>query len=524
MKRNLFFLLFICNLAFICAGCKVGPNFEIPQMNLPARWHSGETAGTATLGNDAATSTAVEMSRWWMALNDEQLNLLLRQAALDNLGLRVARSRVLQARSQRTIDAAALWPTLNTSGSISRSLTGAGTTGSSSSFSSSSGSSGSSGSTTGTETGNTAGASSGSSGSTSASGSSGSSVSSSASGAETNRFQAGFDARWELDLFGGNRRAVEAAEAEIASREEALNNTLVSLLGETAQEYVRVRSLQRQIEVTRANLAAQEKTLEITNIRFEAGLASTLDVSRAKAQAMATAALLPTLQANLREAMHRIGVLLGREPGALINDLARTGPIPLAPADVFAGVPSDLLRRRPDIRQAERQAAAATARIGVAVADLFPLFTITGSYGRRGIALGDLTNSSARFWSIGPGVTWPIFDAGRIRANIELQNERQQEALINYEQTVLNSFEDVENGLTNFTREQQRRDALSEAVAANQHAVELAQELYLQGLTDFLNVLEAQRSLYSTQLQLTQSEAAVTLNFIALYKALGGGW
>jgi outer membrane protein, multidrug efflux system len=216
-------------------------------------------------------------------------------------------------------------------------------------------------------------------------------------------------------------------------------------------------------------------------------------------------------------------VLLSQEPGALLTELSAVAPIPTGPPSVPVGLPSDLLRR-PDVRRAERQLAAATARIGVAVADLFPKLSLTGSLGLQSVNLADLPQGASRFWSIGPTLSWPIFDAGRIRANIAVQDARTAQQLSAYEQTVLTALEEVENALVAYSREHMRRDKLAEAVEAKQRAVELANELYTRGLGDFLNVLESQRSLFASQSDLVQSEAAASANVVALYKALGGGW
>jgi NodT family efflux transporter outer membrane factor (OMF) lipoprotein len=226
----------------------------------------------------------------------------------------------------------------------------------------------------------------------------------------------------------------------------------------------------------------------------------------------------------LKQVAHRLDVLIGSGPGALWGELSNQGAIPALPPEVLVGLPSELLRRRPDIRRAERQLAAATAQIGVAVADLFPKFSLTGAAGLQSISASDWFTGPSRFWSIGPTIRWPIFDAGRIRANIQVRNAQQEQALTQYEKTILTAFEDVENSLVSYAKEQARYRSLSEALAANRRAVQMANELYTRGLVDFLNVLETQRALYSSESDLAQSQAIMASNLVALYKALGGGW
>jgi NodT family efflux transporter outer membrane factor (OMF) lipoprotein len=276
--------------------------------------------------------------------------------------------------------------------------------------------------------------------------------------------------------------------------------------------------------VARANLKAQQQTLDLTRIRFQAGLASDLEVAQAEGQLNTTAAQIPTLESFLKQATYRLDFLLGSQPGALWDELAKESPIPALPDEVLVGLPSELLRRRPDIRRAERQLAAATAEIGAATADLFPKFSLTGALGLQSISASDWFSGPSRFWSIGPTIRWPIFDAGRIRGNIAVRNAQQAQALAQYEKTILTAFEDVENSLVSYSREQIRYRALRDAVAANRRAVEMSNELYIRGLVDFLNVLDNQRSLFASESDLAQSQATMATNLVALYKALGGGW
>jgi multidrug efflux system outer membrane protein len=314
-----------------------------------------------------------------------------------------------------------------------------------------------------------------------------------------------------LDVFGGTRRAVEAANADISAVEYGRRQALVSLLGEAARNYVEARGFQRRLAIARQNITSQQEELALTRERFRAGLTSDLDVQQAATLLATTEAQVPSFETGFKESAYRLGVLLAQPPGALLEELLEATPIPSVPPEVPVGLPAELLQRRPDIERAERELAAANARIGVAVADLFPKFSLTGDAGLQSISASDWFSAGSRFWSFGPTVQWRIFDAGRIRANIRVQNARQEEALVQYEQIVLASLEDVESALTSYAQ-------------SGQQALEIADQLYRSGLADYLSVLEAQRSLYQNQDALAQSEQQIALNVVALYKALGGGW
>jgi NodT family efflux transporter outer membrane factor (OMF) lipoprotein len=288
--------------------------------------------------------------------------------------------------------------------------------------------------------------------------------------------------------------------------------------------YAQLRGFQRRLEIANKNIKTQQDTLDLTNARAKAGLGTELDVSRAAAQLETTKAVVPTLLSGIDVSIHRLSVLLGEEPGALRSELEKVSPIPSAGPEVDVGLPSDLLKRRPDIRRSEAQLAAATARIGEAKADLFPRFVLTGTAGRQATQLHDLTLGAGNFFSAGPGISLPLFTGGRIRSNIAVQTSRQREALIGYQSTVLNALEEVENALVSYSQEQERRDRLNDAVAQSQLAVDLATEQYKAGLVDFLSVLDAQRDLYANEDQLVQSQTTVTTNLVGLYRALGGGW
>ena len=446
--------------ALLCsAGCMVGPDYHAPQYPLPKAW------------SGSATSQPVAITNWWTKFNDATLDSLIVRAIATNLDLKIAESRVRQARAQRGVTAADFWPGVNANGSYSRQGGG-----------------------------NNPTASAG------------------------NLYQAGLDASWELDIFGGTRRGIEAADADIVASIENRRAALVSLQAEVALNYLNLRGFQRQIAIARDNVVAQERSADYARKRYLGGLNSRLDVANAEAQVATTQAQIPVLETAVRQTIYALSVLLAHEPAALTAELGPDAPIPSTPPEVPVGLPSDLLRRRPDIRQAEAQLHGATARIGVATADLFPKFSLTGSLGTSGSTPSALVKWDNRTYAFGPNVSWAIFDAGRIRANIRVQNEVEEQALLGYQKTVLTALNDVESALVAYVKEQQHRQALNAAVTSNQQAVELALRLYTEGQTDFLNVLTAQRSLYAAQDALVQSERSVATNLIALYKALGGGW
>jgi NodT family efflux transporter outer membrane factor (OMF) lipoprotein len=457
------------------SGCKVGPDYARPETAAPAAFSSQAEPTTAS---SVAPAASIDPA-WWTTLNDPTLSSLIDRALAANLDLRKAAERIVEARAARGIVAAAGLPTVDAGANYSRNRE-----------------------SENTRAGNFGGTDS----------------------AGYDRYSVGLDAGWEIDVFGGIARSVEAAEGDIQALEENRRDVQVMLVSEVARNYVDVRGFQQRIIATERNIATQTDTLALTDSRFKAGLTSELDVVQAKAQLETTRASLPPLEESMRAAIHRLGVLIGREPGSVIEELAAAGPIPAAPAQVPIGLPSELVARRPDIRRAERELAAQTARIGVATSDLFPKFSLTGSFGLVSAQIGTLPDGDSRFWSIGPALRWPIFQGGRIRANIQVQESRARQALIGYEQTVLVAFEDVENALVSFSRAQARRASLAEAVAANQRAVELSDQLYRAGLADFQRVLTSQQALAASEEQLVASDQSVVQALIRLYKALGGGW
>ena len=338
-------------------------------------------------------------------------------------------------------------------------------------------------------------------------------------------FQAGFDASWEIDVFGGTRRSVEAARAKLEASVEDLRATLLTLLGDVAKNYADLRANQAGLSITRRNVEAQQQTVEVARERFKLGLTTYLDVAQAEAQKASTESNLPTIEASIKQSIHRLGILLGKEPNALKAELSAIRPIPQPNGVMATGLPSDLLARRPDLRQVERQLAAASADIGVATAELYPKFDLTAGLGLQGNSVSKfLKASSGRYWSLVPGVTWNLFDGGKARATVKNKRAVYEENLAKYHASFLTALEDVENALAAYYAEQTKRRILVESVSANQEAVTLAKERYRKGLTNFLDVLTAENSLYTAQSNLSKSEANLLTDLISLYKALGGGW
>lgn len=298
----------------------------------------------------------------------------------------------------------------------------------------------------------------------------------------------------------------------------------VSLLAEVALNYVDLRAFQTRLRLAVANVHRQQQTYDLIQKRLELGLASELELREGESNLANTRALIPPIETGLRRTMHRLAVLAGKQPGALDPLLEEDGDIPVARLDIAVGIPADLLRRRPDIRQAERQLAAQTARVGVARADLYPRFTLNGTLSFQATDTADLFTSMSRAVSFGPAFQWNIFNAGSVRSNITVQNERQRQALFNYEKSVLRALEEVENAMVSYARELDRRRELQRAVAASRQSVRLARTMYMDGLRDFSHVLDSQRNLFLQEDQLAESHAAVTAHLIRLYKALGGGW
>ncbi|MCK9396649.1 MAG: efflux transporter outer membrane subunit [Methylobacter sp.] len=465
--------------ALLLSGCfAVGPDYERPKIPVPERW--SEPAA-------ARGSRPEQPDKWWKTFNDPVLDKLIGDAVASNLDLKLALERVKDARALRTATIAAGLPSLTAKSNLSRRFNNS--------------------SSTASQTGGTSSAIGGVG----------------VGNQLINIFQMGFDAQWELDFFGGIRRSIEAADATIEVEVENSRDVLVTLLGEVARNYIELRANQKLIAITRENLHAQQETEELTQIRRQAGLASMLEVTQAQAQTATTGAQLPNYETIARQSIHALSVLLGKEPGALSMILEQQGSIPTVAANVLTDLPSELLQRRPDIRRAERQLAVANASVGVATAELYPKINLAAFIGLQNTTITDFT-PIGKSWSAASSLTMPIFNWGKLNANIKSKKAQFEQAFLTYQSTVLSAFKEVEDALIAYSKEQQRRKALAQAVAANRLAVQLAEERYRKGLTSFLDVLTSQTALYQAQSNLASSESALSNNLVALYKSLGGGW
>ncbi len=468
MTKNVQNILIGSVIAAFISGCvMLGPNYKPVQPDAPAAWQAAITGGLLPGQIDQTV-----LARWWTVFNDPLLVELENKALRGNLDIKTAVSRVREARALMGINRAGLFPRINASAAASKSRDRIGLIGS----------------------------------------------------GESNLYNVGFDAGWELDIFGGKKRALEAAKADLAARREALYEVLVSLSAEIGINYVDVRTYQARLNTARNDLVAQKQALALNQSRYQVGLIDDLILQQSRYNMELTRSHIPQLKTGLSAAMNRLAILLGQKPGSLTRQLAKIAPVPAAPPEITVGVPAEALRRRPDVRRAERQLAAQTARIGVAKADLYPKFKLAGSIGLESLRLKDLPAWTSRLFRIGPSVSWNIFDAGAIRQNIVVQNARQEQALLHYEATVLNALEEEENALTAFVQEETRNRALTRAAQAAGKAEQTAADRYQAGLTDFSSVLNARRSLFSLNDDLAQSTGAVTTDLIRLYKALGGGW
>jgi len=472
VKKHRYALL-VLPIPFIMAlwllnGCMVGPNYHPPQPTVPTAWVGVTEAPTSE--TSVATAQQADLTRWWQQFDDPMLTALVEEALKTNLDLQIAETRLRQARALRGVAVGGLWPAGTASSGYQRM--------------------------------NKAGVTQG----------------------DQDFYQAGLDAAWELDLFGGLRRNVESADATIRAATENIRDVQVSLIAEVALNYIQLRGYQQEIAIARNNLKAQRHTSKITHKRLKVGFASALDVANADANVATTESQIPVFESAAKQSIYALSVLLARLPGDLLNRLSPEDNLPSVPAQIPTGLPSDLLRRRPDIRSSEAQLHAATAKIGVAVADFFPKFSLTGTLSWQSNLLRIWWTDASRSFSVGPAITWPIFQGGAIASNVRLQEALREQAFITYQKTVLAAFQDVENALIAFAKEQERYKTVYDSVIANRKAVALSLRLYIEGLTDFLNVLNAQRSLYASEDALVQSQRNIVIDLIALYKALGGGW
>jgi len=461
----------------IAVGCKaVGPNYASPALALPPAWGSAvdtNAAAVPTVFSVAVTNDALALSQWWRVFNDPVLSNLMERARQNNLDVKQAEARLRKARATRNLARAERLPTVGANASVSRNR-----------------------------------------GSEKAGGSGTSSI-----------YDNGFDASWEADIFGAKRRAIESAQASLEASQEDLRDVLVSLFSEVALNYVSYRSYGTRLEITETNLAAQTETYTITRWRQQANLVTQLDVDQARVSLEQTRAGLPALKTGRDEAAHALATLLGEAPASLKPLLERGRPtVPVAASELAVGVPADVLRRRPDVRKAERELAAQTAEIGVAEAARYPDLSLSGSVGLEALKAGNLYTWGARTASGALKAGWTLFDGGQIRQKVAVQTALQEEKLGAYEASVLTALKEVENALIAYANERDRRSALRDAEAAGRSAFGLARDKYTSGLIDFQTVLTTQQSLLTVQDSLATSEAEVTSDLIRLYKALGGGW
>ena len=475
-------------------ACTVGPNFSPPEWMSPNSWFA-KKAEPIPKEPSIAVAEPIDPN-WWDVFDDPELTKLEHRVAGENLDVQIATARLAESRAQLGIAGSAQFPTLNANGSYTRSKSS--NVGEFANAPNALGASGARGATAGGLKGGNL--------------------------APFDVYQVGFDATWELDLWGAVRRSVENATASVQASAEARRGVLVSNMAELARDYVLLRGAQEQLRIARENLAISQQSLQLTQQRAAGGVTTDLDVANAAAQVRSTAAQIPPFEQRESELINAISLLLGQPPNTLQAELITPEPVPPVPPRVPVGVPSELALRRPDIQQALAQLHAATAEIGVSVANFYPSVTLSGSIGLQALQPWKIFDINARQYAAGPGITIPIFQGGQLRATLELSKAQQREAAINYQKTVLSAWHDVDNALTAYQTEQARRDQLQQAVAQNQRALGLAQARYTDGVADFLQVLTAEENLRSTQDLLAQSTTTVSTNLVALYKALGGGW
>jgi NodT family efflux transporter outer membrane factor (OMF) lipoprotein len=477
--------LFLLAAAVHLSGCAVGPDYLTPEMRVPAQFSGRRDA--ASKAADTAGTPSVDPMRWWRAFRDPELNSLVDRAIAANPDIEIALTRVQEARERETVVIGAALPTVGVSSAVA-----------------------------------------GGSGPNSVKGRVSQSLN---AGINTTGFSevtqmSGFDANWELDLFGKYRREFEAArydtEAAIAMR----SAVLVVVAAAVARSYVDLRGLQAQVAVVKENIDRAQKTVDLVQTRYNRGLTNEFDVTLAKRELATLQAQLPPLIAAIAEAESQIAVLLGTYSGDVVGELERPRKIPHTPTRLRTGQPVDLLRRRPDIQQAERELASATALIGAAVADLFPRVGVIAGVGlQSGRSAGGSTPAfNGPIWSVGPAAYWPFLDFGRLDALIDIQEFRAHELLVNYKKLILVAVEEVDNAIKQYRALLQRQHDLGIAVDASRQAVDLATERYERGLTDFLNVLDAQRQEFDLEAQYVVAQQAAAVEFVFLYKALGGGW
>ena len=461
---------FILVILLALSGCALGADYTPPHVDVPTTWIEAPLVPFAVNRTTAMTIDKL----WWKNFDDASLNLLITKALAQNLDIKIALARIREARAARLGTIAEQLPEIDATAnakSSKNSLNALNT----------------------------------------------------AATKPYHAFSLGFDASWEADIFGG-RRAIEAADATFEAAEESAHDVEVTLMGDVASQYIAMRNYQRQIQVAEENLNAQRDTLTLTQSRQQSGLVSHIDVSQAEALLTTTQATIPTLRTAMRQSLHALEILLGEQPGALEHLLTKHDSIPTSSHDVAIAAPADALRNRPDIRQAERELAAATAIQGVALSGMYPQISLSALLGLTSKQPSNLITGNSKNWSLEAGALLPLLDFGRIRATIDRANAKQEQAWLIYQKTVLNALKEVENTLVAYLQEKQRLVWITQSFAAQRSATELIDQRYRNGLVSFLEVLNAKRSLYTAELAEAQSRATLSTNLIALYKALGGGW
>lgn len=456
-------------LPFLLAGCAAGPDFKAPKTIVDSAFANGSQTN---LSSEQVTAD------WWHAFNDPVLNRLVDRAVAENHDLRIATARVREARASHDQSRWDFFPSPRAEAGWQKT-----TSAKDSIF-----------------------------------------MPTTREQRELDLFTTGFDATWELDVFGRVRRANEAARADWLGTYMQRRDVLVSLEAEVARNYFELRGTQNRLEVARKNATNQEETLKLTLSKVQAGRGTELDSARARAQLDATKAAIPPLESSILKSIHRLSVLSGQQPNALTAELSKPAPLPALPKQVNISSPADLLRRRPDIRTAEYALHSATARIGVATADLFPRVTVNGRIGLSSSDFANLTKSGSDYYGFGPNISWAALDIGHVRARIRSSKAKAEEALAVYEKTVLKALEETENALVDFGHSESRRDYLESSTSAAEQAFKLARQRYEGGISDFLTVLDAQRTQLEEQDQLAQSQMATATSLVAVYKSLGGGW
>jgi outer membrane protein, multidrug efflux system len=468
MKTALFRTIVVLPGIFSLIACSqlpalAGADYQKPIAALPAAWSTPTTQPVMPVR---------DLVNWWRQLDDTQLNQLIDEAQVGSVDLKLAQSRLRQARASRQQAVSGLFPSLTASTGASRNKN----------------------------------------------------ATAISTAPVRTLYDAGFDASWEIDLFGGTRRGIEAASAELEASEASLNNVRVSLLAEVAQNYVELRAYQHRLAIARDNLTSQSETVQITEWRNQAGLASSSDVEQARTSREQTRASIPDLEIGQAAAENRLAVLLGKNPGALHGELAEMRDFPPVPASVGAGIPADVLRQRPDLIVAERTLAAEAARLGQKQAQRFPSLNLGGSFGWQAYSFGALGGADTVMRAISGTLAATLFDGGKLRSAVNIQSAVQEQALLSYQSGVLGALEEVENALTAYAASRERLEARQAAAEAARNAASLARNLYQSGLADFQKVLETERTRLSAEDSLATAQASRLTSLITLYKALGGGW